>query len=61
MTELWVQMQEEGYIPSDSLKSQMANAFKKDGKPVPFQVPIQGINIKNCFFNNYVKVDIFIV
>ena len=32
-------MQEEGYTPSDSIKLQMAKAFEKDGKPVPFQVP----------------------
>ena len=31
-------MQEEGYIPSDALKLDMAQAFEQDGKPVPFQV-----------------------
>jgi hypothetical protein len=39
MTEVWVCMQEEGYIPSDSLKAKMAEAFRHDGKPAPFQVP----------------------
>jgi hypothetical protein len=39
MGEVWVKMQEEGFIPSDALKLKMAVPFAKEGKDTPFQVP----------------------
>ena len=55
MTELWVRMQEEGYVPSDAVKSKMAEAFQQEGKPAPFQVPIQGETTSNPFVQRFWK------
>ncbi len=39
MGEVWLKMQEEGYVPSDELKLKMAIPFEKEGKATPFQIP----------------------
>ena len=41
MSEIWVRMQEEAFVPSDDLKLKMAAPFIKEGKEAPFAVPDQ--------------------
>ena len=41
MSEVWVRMQEEAFVPSDDLKRKMAVPFIKEGKQAPFAVPLQ--------------------
>jgi len=42
MNEVWVRMQEDGYVPSDKLKCTMAIPFIVKEKPIPFHVPLEG-------------------
>ena len=37
--EIWIIIQEEGHVPSDELKIQIANVLNKHGKTVPFEKP----------------------
>ncbi len=43
MSEVWVRMQEDGFVPSDRLKGIMAVPFVAEQKPIPFHVPVEGI------------------
>lgn len=48
MHEVWVRMQEDGFVPSDHLKGIMAAPFVAKEKPIPFHVPLEGT--LNAFF-----------
>merc|ERR550539_52762 len=37
--DIWVLIQEEGHVPSDELKIQIANVLNKHGRTVPFEKP----------------------
>ena len=39
--DIWLQIQEEGFIPNNSLLIEMANCLRKHGRPVPFSEPIE--------------------
>jgi hypothetical protein len=39
--DLWMEIQEEGHAPSDSLKLTIATALKEGGREVPFEVPVE--------------------
>jgi len=41
VSDIWVQVQEEGFPPSDSLKIEIARALKAAGKPLPFEEPLE--------------------
>jgi len=40
VSDIWLQVQEEGFPPSDSLKIEIAGALKAAGKPLPFEEPL---------------------
>jgi len=41
ISDIWVQIQEEGFPPSDSLKIEIARALKAAGKSLPFEEPLE--------------------
>jgi len=45
VSDIWLQVQEEGFPPSDGLKMEIAKALKAAGKTAPFEEPIEYINV----------------
>jgi len=43
--EIWLQVQEEGHAPSDSLLVAIAKALKLGGQEVPFEVPVENMPV----------------
>jgi len=39
--EIWINIQEEGHAPSDSLKRQIADILQAHGRQVPFEIPVE--------------------
>jgi hypothetical protein len=52
MHEVWVRMQEDGFVPSDRLKGIMAAPFVAEEKPIPFHVPLEG-NTKESYDDSF--------
>jgi len=45
VSEIWLQIQEEGFPPSDSLKLEIAGALKAGGKTVPYHIPVEYVEL----------------
>lgn len=43
--DIWLQVQEEGHAPSDRLKLDIAKALKAGGKTVPFEEPVEYVEV----------------
>jgi len=56
--DIWLQVQEEGHAPSDSLKIAIAKVFKHGGRNVPFEEPVEYLEVERNIANTTNKPEV---